>query len=121
EQPTTSINASNTVSTTSFGGYQSAGTTITLTPHISEGDHLQLEYAIVLSTFGAGATSDGIPPPRQTNTIQSQVTVPDGSMIIVGGLNRTDIRKTVDAIPFLGKIPILGYLFGSHANVDSKD
>ena len=37
EQPFQSINASNTVATTSFAGYSSAGTTVSLTPHISSG------------------------------------------------------------------------------------
>src|SRR5205823_5740192 len=48
EAPFTSVNASSTVATTSFAGYASAGTTITVTPHISEGDFLQLEYTVTL-------------------------------------------------------------------------
>ncbi|MDQ3439338.1 MAG: hypothetical protein M3478_03200, partial [Planctomycetota bacterium] len=44
ESPFTSINANNTISTTSFAGYAEAGTEIKLTPHISEDDYLQLEY-----------------------------------------------------------------------------
>ena len=55
EAPFTSVNATNTVATTSFAGYASAGTTITVTPHISQGDHLLLNYSVTLSSFtGAG-------------------------------------------------------------------
>ncbi len=114
EAPFTSVNASDTVATTSFGGYATAGTTITLTPHISEADYLQLEYSIALNSF-SGSGSAGIPPPRQSNTITSKVTIPDGSTIIVGGLNRKNYTKTVDAIPILGQIPILEHLFSSHS------
>jgi general secretion pathway protein D len=119
ESPFTSVNASSTVSTTSFGGYASAGTTITATPHISEGDHLQLEYAITLSSF-SGDGSEGVPPPRQTNSISSDVTVPDGYAIIVGGLTRKDISKTDSHVPFLGDIPAFKYIFGARTDNHSQ-
>ncbi len=111
ESPFTSINASQTVSTTSFAGYASAGTTLTVTPHIAEGDHLNIQYSITLNSF-TGEGSDGIPPPRQTNNISSEVTIPDGYGIIVGGLTRRDTSDTSIRIPLLGDIPILKYAFG---------
>ncbi len=110
EEPFTSVNASDTVSTTSFGGFVEAGTTITATPHISEGDHLTLEYSISLNSF-SGDGANGIPPPRQTNSIESEVTVLDGHTLIVGGLNRTDDIRKVNAVPILGQIPIIKHLF----------
>ncbi|MCZ6837602.1 MAG: hypothetical protein O7G85_17655 [Planctomycetota bacterium] len=112
DAPTTSINSSNTVSTTSFAGFESAGTTINITPHISEGDHLQLEYDITLSAF-TGESSDGIPPPRQRNEMSSEVTIPDGYTIIIGGLTRTDTSESISRIPILGHIPILEYFFST--------
>ena len=120
EAPFTSINASETVSTTSFAGYASAGTTLNVTPHISEGDHLQLEYSIELNSF-TGSGSAGIPPPRQTNTLSSEVTVPDGYGVIVGGLTRRDKSYTDSRLPLLGRIPILKYLFGSYSWTDSQN
>ncbi len=119
EEPFTSVNASDTVSTTSFGGFVEAGTAISVTPHISEGDHLTLEYVVTLNSF-SGAGSEGIPPPRQTNKIESDVTVPDGHTVIVGGLNRTDFTNSVDAIPLLGEIPILKHLFSSQTDTQSE-
>ncbi len=114
ESPFTSVNAGDTVATTSFGGYASAGTTITVTPHISEADHLQLEYAVALNNF-TGEGADGIPPPRQTDAIESQVTIPDGQMIVVGGLNRRSFNRTVATIPILGDIPFLRWAFGNRS------
>ncbi|MCX5647507.1 MAG: hypothetical protein NTX40_00175 [Planctomycetota bacterium] len=119
ESPFTSVNASETVATTSFAGYASAGTTVTVTPHISEGEHLQLNYSITLNSFtGAGAA--GIPPPRQTDSITSLVTVPSGHAIIVGGLKRRDTSETVSKIPLLGDIPGLEYLFSSRTQSDAE-
>ncbi|WP_428940626.1 secretin N-terminal domain-containing protein [Fontivita pretiosa] len=118
EAPFTSVNASDTVATTSFAGYATAGTTVTVTPHISEeGEHLQLEYSITLNSFSGGGSA-GIPPPRQSNTITSKVTIPDGSTIVVGGLNRRNYSKTKDAIPILGQVPLLDLLFSSRSSND---
>lgn len=106
ESPFTSVNASTTVATTSFAGFAQAGTTITVTPHISDGDHLQLDYRISLNAF-TGSASPGVPPPRQTDEVESKVTIPDGHTIIVGGLNRTTALDTIDGMPFIEKIPLL--------------
>ncbi len=111
ESPFTSINASQTVSTTSFAGYASAGTTLTVTPHIAEGDHLNLKYSITLNSF-TGEGSAGIPPPRVTNELSSEITVPDGYGVIIGGLRRQDKSDSHSRIPFLGDIPVLKYLLG---------
>lgn len=112
DAPFASVNASTTVSTTSFGGFESAGTSITITPHIAEGDHLTLDYSIQLSAF-TGDAIDGLPPPRQRNEVNSQVTIPDGHTIVVGGLKRTDFNETITRVPFLGDIPLVEYLFSS--------
>jgi general secretion pathway protein D len=123
EFPYASVNASQTVATTSFGDYAQAGTEITVTPHISEADYLQLEYSVVLSSFTGNPVTQGgttLPPPRKSDSVQSQVTIPDGSTIVVGGLNRRNFSQGVDQIPFLGDIPVLGYLFSNRNNMDSS-
>lgn len=116
EVPFSSFNTFNTVSSTSFAGYAEAGTTITVTPHISEDDQLQLEYSITLNEFSAEAGADGSPPPRQTDEIDSTVTIPDGHTIIVGGLTRTSHATTRDTLPILEHIPIVKELIGSRTS-----
>ncbi len=118
-EPFSSVNASDTVATTSYGGDVSAGTTIKLTPHISNGDYLQLEYNIELSSF-TGDRVDNLPPPSQTNTIESKVTIPDGKTIVLGGLKRNSSSHTLTTIPILGDIPLLKELFTSRINEDSE-
>lgn len=119
ESPVQSINASDTVATTSFAGFVEAGTTISLTPRISQGDHLLLEYDFALNSF-TGEGSSSLPPPRQTNSIRSSVTIPDGQTIVVGGLTRSDHSRARSSVPLLGDIPILGELFGSRNHTDAK-
>jgi hypothetical protein len=57
EIPYTSVNASQTVATTSFAGFAKAGTSITVTPTISQGKHVNLDYVVTLNSFtGTGST-----------------------------------------------------------------
>jgi general secretion pathway protein D len=123
EFPYASVNASDTIATTSFGDYVQAGTEIVVSPHISESDYLQLEYSVSLSSFTGAAVSQGgttLPPPRKSDSVQSQVTIPDGSTIVVGGLNRRNFTQTKDAVPILGQLPVLEYLFSNRTNNDSN-
>ncbi len=113
QQPFLSTNASNTVATTSFGGTQDAGTTVTVTPQIAEADHLVLTYSLSLSAFVGESSDPALPPPRQQTTVQSVVTIPDGYTVAVGGLAVETTAEAVSQIPFLGDIPLVGELFKS--------
>ncbi len=112
EIPFTSVNASQTVATTSFAGFAEAGTTITVTPTVSEDGYLQLEYTVTLNTF-TGEGSEGVPPPRQTNEVRSRVTVPDGYTVIVGGLTSKNSSETYRGLPWIENIPLVRQIAGT--------
>lgn len=104
--PFQSVNASQTVSTTSLGGNQQAGTSIDVTPHIKEGNELELEFDIEFSSF-SGSGSAALPPPRQISRVESIVTIPDGHAVIVGGLKQIGDSSTFTGVPFAELIPII--------------
>ena len=106
EVPFTSVNASNTVATTSFAGFAEAGTNIEVTPRISENDYLSLDYVVTVNSF-TGTGGDGVPPPRQTDEVRSTVTIPDGHTVIVGGLNRKAASTDLSGVPILENIPLI--------------
>jgi type II secretory pathway component GspD/PulD (secretin) len=107
--PYRSINSSQVVSSASLGGNQDAGTTIVVTPHIGDGEQMQLEFAIEFSNFGSSSAND-LPPPRHVDQVSSVVTIPDGYTVIVGGLNRQSFEEAAKGIPWLEKIPVIKYL-----------
>ena len=119
EAPFTSINASDTVATTSFAGFESAGTMMTVTPHITQGDHIVLDYSFSFSNF-TGSSSVGVPPPRTTNSFSGSIALPDGYTVIVGGLVTENETDSVTEVPLLGRIPVLGALFQSSDRVRTK-
>lgn len=111
EQPYTQISSLSATTTVSFQDYARAGISLSITPHISEADYLQIEITVNLSAFSGDAPSPSTPPPRTTNFVQSKVTVPDNSTVLLGGLNQANRAQTARQVPILGDIPILGYLF----------
>jgi general secretion pathway protein D len=101
-------------SRTGLGGQAEAGTTITVEPHISQDDYLQLAYSVELSAFTGQATA-GLPPPSQKNTIDSTVTIPDGYTIVVGGLTQKNYTSVLNSFPIIDQIPVVNLLFGSRS------
>jgi general secretion pathway protein D len=117
QTPFLSTNVANVVATTTFGGTQDAGTTINVRPQIAEGDHLVLEYSIVLSTFVGPASDPSLPPPRQQNNLNSIATIPDGYTVALGGLETSSQTQASSRLPILGDLPLFGQLFRSDSKV----
>ncbi len=120
EAPFLSTNASDTVATTSFGGSESAGTQVTVTPQIAAGGHVRLEYSVSLSTFVGESASASLPPPRQQTSISSTATIPDGYTVAVGGIEVNTDGDAETRVPVLGSIPLIGELFKNRSRSNSK-
>ena len=122
EEPTTTVTQGEVSDQVSFQGFVEAGTRIAVTPSISEGGYLQLEYLVEVNSFLTPSidSTAGIPPPRQTDSIGSRVTIPDGHTVVAGGLTRRDFSDTVTKIPFLGDIPLIGELFKSTVKTNTE-
>ncbi|MGB6128527.1 MAG: secretin N-terminal domain-containing protein [Psychrilyobacter sp.] len=115
--------------------FKEAGTIFAVIPTIREGldepDTIILEISSEVSRFDlvkAGSSSD----PNEAETynkdggakkqsnINTKVQVRDGDVIFIGGLKRTEVKETINKIPILGDIPVLGTLFrntGTENNV----
>jgi general secretion pathway protein D len=120
QQPYATSNTSTNLATISFGGTLDAGTSVEVTPQITDGDQLLVEYQVSLSTFVGDSADPTLPPPRQETKLASQATVPDGYTVVVGGI---DVETETDAesrVPLLGSIPLLGNLFKSQSKTRTK-
>jgi type II secretory pathway component GspD/PulD (secretin) len=101
-----------------------AGTKLVVTPQISEAGYLRLKYDITLSSFTGNSTTVGstvLKPPKQENNLKSDsVTVPSDCTVVVGGLVVDTKTKTINGVPFLKDIPLLGLLFQDRNTGDVK-
>jgi general secretion pathway protein D len=91
-----------------------SGIMLDITPHISKGDLLRLKITMNRSSQIApegGIEANQPPPDKSENNIETTVTVPDSSTIILGGIMQVEQTKENWKVPLLGDIPIVGGLF----------
>jgi type II secretory pathway component GspD/PulD (secretin) len=120
QQPYATSNTSTNLATISFGGTLDAGTSVEVTPQITDGDQLLVEYQVSLSTFVGDSADPTLPPPRQETKLASEATVPDGYTVVVGGLEVEAETDAESRVPFLGAIPLLGNLFKSQSKTETR-
>jgi general secretion pathway protein D len=86
------------------------GITLRITPQISEGEYVKLDIYQEISavTGDKGQASDIVTTKRSAKT---SVVVKDKETVVIGGLIQDQENETVSKIPFLGDIPLLGWLF----------
>ncbi len=113
------INSVNNVAATQGVDFAEAASTMTITPQIASGDQLTLELDLDIQSFTGGAVG-GLPPPSNSRRYQGIVTIPNMKWVVFGGLEREAESVVEDKIPFLGDIPLLGYLFKSHQSTKNK-
>ncbi len=96
--------------------FAEAGTTVTVTPRISSGGYLTLEYEIDFSNF----IGEGDPPPINRRIVNSVASLPTDSTMVLGGISIDNRLNTVVKVPFVGDIPLVGHLFRDTSQTRSK-
>lgn len=97
---------------------ENVGTTLTVTPHVNEGDKVVLDLIQEVSSISpkAGAV-DLITNERR---IETKILARDGEIVVLGGLIKDNVIKNETKVPILGSIPLLGYLFRSESTTVEK-
>jgi len=90
------------------------GITLRLVPHILEDNLVELDVYQEISTITDTPQSVNdvfVGPTTNKRSTKTMVIVEDGQTAVLGGLIRDDIITSERKVPFLGDIPILGWLF----------
>ena len=91
---------------------EDGGLGINMIIHPEVSIHHEGDYApMVVFVNGTRSLVDSPYPIIYTRGTDSNITVPDGDTIAIGGLIESTTTDEEDKIPLLGDIPILGYLF----------
>ncbi len=101
------------------------GITLTVTPHIHDGNSVRLDVAQEVSSVvptslvavTANAISDVVTNKRE---IKTTVLADDKQTIVLGGLIEDDVTDTKKKVPLLGDIPWLGQLFRNTSKEHTK-
>ena len=111
-----SVTAQQTRTVPSFGDNTQATTvvaplTLSVTPRISNDGYITMIVNVNNTTFVDTGDTTNLATAGQTLT--SQVTVKDGSTVVIGGIFVTQEVDNMIGVPGLSSIPILGHLFKS--------
>lgn len=86
-----------------------------VTPQITPDDRINLDVNITKDSF-----TNAVAGTLNVKEIKTQVLLDNGETVVIGGIYEQDINKTVTKVPFLGDIPLLGWLFKGKELKDNK-
>jgi general secretion pathway protein D len=92
--------------------YRDAGIILTVTPRISDKRVVALDVKQTVNDVGDPRPPSGSPDIIKREA-ETSVVLRDNQTLVLGGLIRTRRQSTKQGIPWLSKIPIIGFLFGS--------
>jgi general secretion pathway protein D len=96
------------------------GLTLKVKPQISENGTVKLTIFQEVSSVQASTINAANGPTTNKRTIESNVLVDDGSVVVLGGLLQDEYTGSNDKVPGLGDVPFFGNLFKSEARGRKK-
>ncbi|HJY77100.1 MAG TPA: type II secretion system secretin GspD [Burkholderiales bacterium] len=94
------------------------GLTLRIKPQISEGGSVRLQIYEEVSSVQDQTNPAGIITNKRS--LESSVLVDDGAIIVLGGLVQDSTSNTMEKVPLLGDIPLLGALFRYETRKQTK-
>ncbi len=113
-------NNSNSVNPFTTVNREDVGVMLKVKPQISKGNAVRLEIEQESSAVKTGTADSQLGATTTKSTIQTNVMIQDGELLVLGGLIEGTTGESESKVPFLGDIPILGNLFKSSNNSDRE-
>ena len=92
--------------------YKDTGVILEISPTINDSGLVSMEIKQEVSSFVFQAIGTNTFPVFTKREASTYLVAQDGQTIVIGGLIQENKGRTRSGLPFLSKIPILGYLFG---------
>ncbi len=110
---TTSLNSSVT--------YEEVVLELSVRPLINSKNEITLEIDQVNDSLGATVNISGSEIPNiDHQLLQTKITVPNGAILVLGGLISDSEQKSNTGVPILSKIPVIKYLIGTNSKTKSR-
>ncbi|MDD5454125.1 MAG: secretin N-terminal domain-containing protein [Candidatus Ratteibacteria bacterium] len=119
---TTSTQSESTTTIVETPKWVDTGVLLSVTPKINDEGYITMNIKPEITSIAQWYIS---PTGRQypvteVSTAETKVMVKDGTTIIIGGLRRKEDVKTIEKVPFLGDIWVLGKLFRSEVTTQMQ-
>jgi len=99
---------------------QNVGVTLEVRPQINAGGTIKLDLRVEVSSIAGPVSSSFQDLILNKREIENTITIDDGEIVGIGGLLDNNDRRTLDRVPLLGDIPILGNLFRSRGRARAR-
>jgi type IV pilus assembly protein PilQ len=94
---------------------------LAVTPRITPDDRIIMDLEVKKDSLGQLINSSAGPVPTiDTKRVNTQVLVDNGDTIVLGGIFEQTVRTTVDKVPVIGDLPVVGNLFKRTVKQDDK-
>jgi type IV pilus assembly protein PilQ len=93
---------------------------LTVKPHITPDNQVIMHVKADKKDPDFTREVQGIPP-LDTRTAETDLMVKDGETIVIGGIYTRNESKAVSGVPFLDRIPIIGWLFRHDSKNDIQN
>ena len=100
--------------------YKQADLSLTVTPQITADDKVIMDIKVTKNAPSTTLTPVNGNPGIDTKTIQTTAFLANGETVVIGGIYTKQTNNTVNKVPGLGDIPILGWLFKNKAVSDNR-
>ena len=96
--------------------------TLRFTPQITEGKLVRLKVFQETTDIASNSVGDvnQVGPTFTKRLLQNTVVAQDGKTVVLGGLIGNSTQEVTTKVPFLGDIPLLGWLFKRKSTVEKK-
>ena len=91
--------------------FKEAVLSLKVTPHITPDNKLLMDL-VITQDANSGTYVQGVPI-ITTKSIQTNVLVNNGQTIVLGGIYQQNKNSTINRVPFLGRLPLVGHLFSN--------
>ncbi len=99
---------------------ENVGIQLEVRPQVNSSGSIKLFLHQQVSSIAGPVSDDNSDLILNKREVETTLTVDDGQIAIIGGLLSDDERRTLEKLPFLGDIPVLGNLFRSKARQRTK-
>jgi type IV pilus assembly protein PilQ len=113
--PYTVMNAETGVPETKF---EDIDLLLEVTPHVTPDQRISMTINITKKDLGLIINNQQSFTIKEANT---ELLINDGNTVVIGGIIKTTKKFSETGVPWLSKIPILGWLFKSQGKTDEKE
>lgn len=100
--------------------FKEAALALEVTPQITPDNRIIMEVKVNKDEPDFANALNGVPPIKK-NEVNAKILVNDGETIVIGGVFSNTQTKSVDKVPYLGDVPVIGRLFRRDSVTDTKN